>query len=100
MTPPYQGRLIKNIVCASIGYCAFPPPFPFYRNALERKPRIIWIVICTEMRMTKTKNNIDSLWYRDVHDENKKIIWVVLRYKMCMTKTKFQCRVKNNSLVN
>ena len=32
--------------------------------------RITWIVICTNMCMTKTHKNMDSHSYKDVHDEN------------------------------
>ena len=46
--------------------------------------RIISIVIHTKMYMTKTHKNIDSHLYKDVHDENQ--IWVVIRIEMCMTK--------------
>ena len=65
-----------------------------------------WIVIRTEMCMTKTHQYIDSHSYRNVHDENayKKNMdchsyrnvhdenpytkkWIVIRTKMCMTKT-------------
>ena len=48
----------------------------------------IWVVICTEMCITKTNMNMDSHLYRNVNDVNpntKK--WIVIRTEMCMTKT-------------
>ena len=42
-----------------------------YRNVHEENPYTKkWIVICTEMCMTKTHKNMDSHSYRNVHDEN------------------------------
>ena len=42
-----------------------------YRNVHDENPfKKKWIVIRTEMCMTKTHMNMDSHLYRNVHDEN------------------------------
>ena len=41
-----------------------------YKDVHDEKPIRIWIVIRTEMCMTKIQKNIESHLYRNVHDEN------------------------------